>query len=166
MENTFSNDIQKLLASKGLTVVQEVNNMDEITYSQKKSIDLIAVVSFDITPTLNITTPSTCHTYPVLGLVCTNEEGDIRLNGKVYVSLLEPMSKEKIIIKTIDISSIASSGGIVSFHYVGSDSALDSMYKLMNKDYPVLMSSMSKALDGEEIQANLKDIKDLKRSAK
>lgn len=158
LENSMSSDIEGIVKSNGFHVVANAVSEDDITYAQKKSIDLIIEPVFDMAPVVKVTKEQSCNPY-----FCTDEEGIISLGGKIYLNFVEPMSKEKMLIKTVDISSLSGSGILQQVSYAGYSNAENAVVDLINGIYPVLMSKISNVIDKDEIMTTISDVKHLKQ---
>ncbi|MCP3922835.1 MAG: hypothetical protein GY714_09645 [Desulfobacterales bacterium] len=152
IQNSLVADTQKLLQSKGLKIYKTFNSYDEITYSEKKKVDLILEQVIDINPVIR----NNRTNIPIIG---PKDKGTIQLTGKIKIILSEPVSKERIMIKTIDISSI---GLQSSVSYDSADDAENKLVELLNNMYPALMKKYEIVLDVEEINIAKKDIMRLK----
>jgi len=156
-ENSMFHDLEKILQSKGFRIMTSAITEDDITYSQKKNLELIIVPNFDIAPVVSVTKEKSCNAY-----FCTAEEGSITLGGKIYLNFIEPMSKEKMLMKTIDITSVANSGVIQSTYYKGYVSAQNAFVDMVNTVYPILLDRINHIIDSEEILTTIADIRHLK----
>lgn len=166
LENSMFSDVEKMIKTKGFRVISSAISEDEITYSQKQNIDLIIVPEFDIAPNVSTTKPTKCTTMPVVGQTCTEAEGTITMSGKLYLNFIEPMSKEKILIKTVDVSSLSGSGIIKQQSYIGYHEAEEALINMINAGYPELMERVSRVIDPEEIQNTMSDVARLKEKNK
>lgn len=159
IENSFFSDIQLIMKLKGLRVVQGVISEDELTYNLKKDLDFIVTTEFDLSPVIN--NKYSCMYMPVVGQTCSNS-GTITVGGKVYLNFIEPLSKEKILIKTFDISALANSGQLQPQSYTDDEQALNFMVNMFNLAYPEIMKRIANIIDVDEIRINLADVKKLK----
>lgn len=162
LENSMFSDVESIVKSKGFRIISSAINEDEITYSQKQNIDLIIVPEFDISPLLSVTKAQQCSYMPVVGQSCSPEEGVITLSGKMYLNFIEPMSREKMLIKTVDISSLSNSGLLAQASYVGYDEAEQALIDILNRAYPELMTRVAIVIDSDEINATMADVNKLK----
>jgi|GEM_PF-2834199 len=156
VQNSMLSDLEKVLKVRGLNLSQAYDSFDEIPYSDKQKVDMIVVPSFDFGP--QVTNKRTSTYIPYYGTKY-NDEGTVQLVGKLKVEFIEPMSKEKIIIKTIDVTSLSAT---YSAQYASKDEALNVFTDMLNSLYPLLMAKVEKITDADEIQLSLKDIKRLK----
>ena len=152
LQNSILTDLKKIISGKGLRVYRSYDSVDEISYSDKKNMDLILEPEFDLGPVVR----NARTTRPFLG---TSDKGTIQLTGKIKLVFFEPLSKENILIKTIDISS---TGLDSSVSYESGQDAENQLIVLLNNMYPQLMEKIEKVIDTEEIKALLSDIKHLK----
>lgn len=166
LENSMYSDIETIIKSKGFRVISSSINEDEITYSQKQNIDLIIVPEFDISPSVLTSKPLKCTPMPVVGQSCSEEEGTLSLSGKIYLNFIEPMSREKILIKSVDISSLSGSGIIRTTSYIGYHEAEEALVTMLNASYPELMTRVARVIDTDEIQSTMSDVTRLKEKNK
>lgn len=155
IEHALTTDIEKILTSKGFSVVKTYDNADEITFSEKKNISLIVQPEFDLGPIFR--NEHTC--FPLFG--CT-DKGSINMTGGLAFIATEPMSKEKIVIKKLDLSS---SGMTISKEYGDGSDAENTLIDLINSTYPMILTKIEKVIDVDEINQSLNDIKNLKLKA-
>jgi hypothetical protein len=156
MQNSMLSDIEKILKAKGLNLSQSYDSFDEIPYGDKQKVEIIVVPSFDFGP--QVSNKRSTVFIPFVG-TRENDEGTVQFVGKLKVEFIEPMSKEKIIIKNIDVTSL---GANYSAHYDSKDGAVNVLTDMLNSLYPLLMAKVEKITDVDEIQLSLKDIKRLK----
>ncbi|RMG69047.1 MAG: hypothetical protein D6710_09365 [Nitrospirae bacterium] len=153
LQNAMLADLERIIADKGLKVYKSYTSLDEIPYSDKKNIDLVMLPEFDIAPIIT----NKRSVIPVVGV--KRDEGVIQLAGRVKLTFLEPMSKEKIVIKNIDVTSLGINNSVT---YKSSKDADNQLITLLNETYPALMEKIDTLIDAQEIANSLKDIRHLK----
>jgi len=152
LRNAMLTDLERIAESKGLKVVGGFDNIDEITYSDKKNIDYVIVPEFDFGPVIR----NKRECLPVIGC---QDKGTIQFVGNVKLVFYEPMSMEKIIIKRVDLSSIGYNNAV---EYSGYEDADNKLMTLLNNIYGKIMARMEKILDVDELKHNLENVKVLK----
>ena len=159
MANSMTTDLDKIISSKGMIPYKTFNSYDEVSYRDKKNVDLILQPEFDFGPML-----TNHHTWvfplfwPVKRLYW--DHGTMLLGGKLRLVFSEPMSKEKILIKDIDISSL---GLDTTMSYCSKTDAENKLVNFINKIYPLLMTKVERVIDPDEIAASMSDIHHLKQ---
>lgn len=152
LRNAMTVDLEEIASAKGLIVVKTFDNFDEITFNEKKSIDYVLMPEFDFGPVVK----NKRQCFPVVGCI---DKGTIQMIGSFTLVFYEPMSREKIIIKKIDMSSLGYSSAI---EYSGFEDADNKLMELLNEIYAKLMSKVETLIDVEELKQNLKNVKQLK----
>ncbi len=155
IEDAMKTDMEKILSAKGFSVSKSYDNTDEITYAEKKNISLIVEPEFDMSPIIR-------NEHSCLPVIGCSDKGSVSLTGSVKFVALEPMSKEKIVIKTVDLSSL---GMATAVDYVGTNNADDTLVNMLNSTYPLLLAKIDKIIDADEINQSLSDIQKLKQKS-
>jgi hypothetical protein len=142
MAVAMQTDIEKIIIARGYTTVGAFSSIDEMTYSQKER------ASFILKPIIN------------LDLIVQGRQGT--MSGNVTLELLEPMSKEKIWIKRLNLDPIM---GPITYELVSVQTqqglqlvnmiSANSVKKLLNAFYMPAMGKIWDHLDPREIN-NLK----------
>ncbi|MBI3753039.1 MAG: hypothetical protein HY266_03205 [Deltaproteobacteria bacterium] len=156
LQNSISTDLEKVISAKGMKVHRSFDSMDEISYSDKKNMDLIVQPEFDFGPI--VTNKRSCH--PVVGC---SDSGTILFAGKLKLNFIEPLSKEIIITKTLDITSLGYNNSV---RYESAEGADNQLIDLLNNIYPRLLAKVEIAIDTEEVKQSLRDIQHLKEKNK
>ncbi|MGZ5009438.1 MAG: hypothetical protein ACXV74_00585 [Methylobacter sp.] len=149
VSEAMQTDIEKIIISRGFTTAGSYPNIDEMTYSQKEHASLI------LKPTVN------------LDLFTTGTQGTV--SGTVTLELLEPMSREKVWIKRLDLTPITKNiklefvqvqtpQGPNFVHVISTNSVIE----LMNAFYTQTMEKIWNHLDAQEINSLKSDTDKLK----
>jgi len=154
LQNAMQISIENILLSKGFEVIKTLDSIDEVLYSDKKNIDLLLEPEFDFGPVVR----NERTNIPLIGPI---DKGMIQLTGKIKLIFSEPMSREMILLKSIDISSI---GFNSSVEYSNAKDADNQLIELLNNMYPKLMGKIEKIVDPEVLIQSLADIKRLKKT--
>ena len=96
LDNTFSS----IVSNKGFNTAGPYATFDDITYTEKKDLYLAVVPRL----TLNLaqkTTHSKCETK------CCVEEGTISIGGEMLLKVIEPLAKQSMINKRINLSDFS-----------------------------------------------------------
>lgn len=142
-------DLERMIKDKGMIVVEKYRSFDEIPYGMKKdSLDLVLVPRFDFAPIVR----NTPTTLPVIG---TTNKGEIQLVGRLEVDLVEPLSKEKMIIKKVDVAT-------ATRNYNNNAEGYDALTLLLNMTYPDILGKLFIILDADEISETTANIQYLK----
>ncbi|MDO8333169.1 MAG: hypothetical protein Q7T35_00685 [Nitrosomonas sp.] len=148
MASSMQTDLEKIIIAKGYTTAGTFSSIDEMTYSQKER------ASFILRPIIN------------LDLNVQREQGT--MSGNVTLELMEPMSKEKIWIKRLNLDPII---GPISYEFANVQTPPDmrlrlvqiistnSVRKLLNDFYMPAMGKIWDHFDPREIN-NLKSDSD------
>lgn len=171
-------DLDKIIIAKGMTITGPFENLDIMTYPDKKNANLT------LTPVILINTQSRDITgwndREDGGLIKTVE---VKIDGWVVLEMREPLSSEKIWIKKIEVAEMAETAEIIAekvpiygrsgFIPIGYnvgrilyDSRPDAMANMMKKMYPAVMQTCWKYIDAEEVlvlDEKAKEIRSLKR---
>jgi len=97
----MSLDFQQMLSSRGFTTRGPFGSYEELTYPDKKGSDLV------LEPTLELTFDLVSHKplehVVLLGTNYYTMNGEVAIAGRVTLSILESLSKERMWFKSIDI---------------------------------------------------------------
>lgn len=150
VSEAMQTDIEKIIISRGFTTAGSYLNFDEMTYSQKEHASLI------LKPTVN------------LDLFTSGAEGTV--SGSVTLELLEPMSREKVWIKRLDLIPITKNIKLETVQIQTPQGSrfvrvisTNSVIELMNSFYTQTMDKIWNHLDAQEIN-NLKSDTDKLKS--
>ena len=89
-------DIEKILAAKGFNTAGPFETIDEMTYSEKERSSLILAPTFDISMDLQgLEARQTRRAF--------SQEGTVLVRGNVILALLEPMTREKVWLKRLEL---------------------------------------------------------------
>jgi hypothetical protein len=152
LRNAMQTSMESILLSKGFNVAKTFDSVDEVSYSYKKDIDLLIEPEFDFGPVIR----NKRTNIPVVGPV---DKGTIQMTGKIKIVFTEPMSRETILIKNIDISSL---GFANSIEYSDGKEAENSLVIMLNQMYPELMDKIEGVIHADEVMNSLEDVKRLK----
>ena len=96
MLQTAKTDIEKILVEKGYHTLGPFDSIDEMTFSQKDSANLILAPVFDV----NLDQVGGGIKQ---GLSYSTQEGTMTMHGSVSLALFEPLTREKVWIKRFDL---------------------------------------------------------------
>jgi len=172
VRNAIGNGIQDLLSKKGFNLAGPFGTFDDMSYGDKKKA-YIALV-----PVLNLQIVDKVTKRGSTGLTHIHTiEGVVSIGGEVLINLIEPMTKERIMSKRINLSDfdisrtyikqakIGSSG--MMFDALASSSELtdnsDKMLtEVINEFYTKAMSKIDKMVSVEEIESFTNSVQELK----
>lgn len=124
-------------------------------------IDFIVVVETDFHPEYKISYEGKCS--KLLGLpVCASEQGEVLLGGQLKLTMIEPLTGEKMIVKSVDANSISNRRGITTSSYKSSNDAINGLINIFNTDYPIILDLLSTMIDNNELSVAVKDSKKIK----
>lgn len=99
----------------------------------------------------------------LLGLpVCASEQGEVLLGGQLKLTMIEPLTGEKMIVKSVDANSISNRRGITTSSYKSSNDAINGLINIFNTDYPIILDLLSTMIDNNELSVAVKDSKKIK----
>lgn len=149
IQSSLTSDIESLLQDKGFSIANSYPSFDEIPYEVRKNTDLLIVPTFDFAPNVH----NSAVTIPIYGEI---PKGTLQLIGRFEIAVVEPFSREKLIIKKVDVSSQTTS-------YSGADAGNAALVNLINSTYPEILQKAATLLDADEISAAVKSSKEIKK---
>jgi len=152
LRNSMQSSIESILLSKGFNVVKTFDSTDAVSYSYKKTIDLLIEPEFDFGPVIR----NNRTNIPVVGPI---DKGTIQMTGKIKILFVEPMSRETMLIKNIDISTL---GPASSVEYSDGNEAENSLVTMLNNIYPKMMTKIENVIHVDEVMHSIDDVKRLK----
>jgi hypothetical protein len=100
MLDAAKTDIEKILVTKGFNTLGPFDTIDEMTYSEKERSSLILAPTFDISMDLQgLEAKQTRRAF--------SQEGTVLVRGNVILAFLEPMTREKVWLKRLDLEPFA-----------------------------------------------------------
>lgn len=157
IKNSMLGDIERVLQAKGFVVTKTFDTFDEITYADKKGVDLLVNPVFDFGPSVANKRDTT--TIPYMG-TSYSDVGSIKLIGKLKIEMIEPASNERIVIKSLDVGAFG-----VEAQYKSKEEAENTVIDLINQMYPKMMDKLEAVIDVDEVNHSLADINKLKAKA-
>lgn len=94
----FTSAFQELISKKGFNIKGPFASFDDLTYNEKKE------AYFSLVPTMNVTIENLNTQWRVDSGVYTRE-GVIQISGELRLDFIEPMTREKILVQRINLSS-------------------------------------------------------------
>ena len=155
LQQAMAIDIEKILRAKGFTVKQSFDSLDQVPFEDKRKVDLIVVSTFDMGP--QVTNTQKIYHYPS-GTNPVINTGTVELVGTVSVVFLEPLTMEKVMTKTVDVTSLNSNRPV---EYQKQTEASYGFIELLNRVYPRLMAQVEKSINAYDLQTALKKMKPL-----
>lgn len=148
IKDSLTSDIESLLRDKGFNVAHRYDSFDEIPYEARKETELLIIPTFDFGP--NVANSPT--TMPFIGVI---NKGALQLIGRMEIAIVEPLSREKLIIKKLDVKS-------TSYNYSSDAEGINALVDLINATYPDILKTASILLDADEIEASVKSSHEIK----
>ncbi|HXY99178.1 MAG TPA: hypothetical protein VEI03_04205 [Stellaceae bacterium] len=147
-------DIERIIIARGFTTAGAYSTIDEMTFSAKERATLILRPTF----TVNLTVMNVPF-----------GQSTATIGGYAVLELLEPMSREKVWIKRLDLAPITRpvqlQPGQIGNQLVSVIST-NSMTDLLNVFYMPMMAKMWDQLDGREIETLKRDADKLKAATR
>lgn len=166
---SFATDLDKIIVAKGMTVTGNFDSLDLMTYPDKKNANLSLTPEFVVTQETH-----KGHAMLKRGKVVTPVE--VHLNGAVRLIMREPLSSEKIWIKSIPVDNLTEKSEIVQEAvFIGGDirggeitynGAEDAVANMVKRLYPSMMDTVWRYLDVQEIailKEKANEVRKLKR---
>lgn len=179
LTSAIQSTIEELISKRGFKTKGPFDTLDDINYSDKKSMYLISQPKL----TVNIdqkSTRSSCQ-----GMVCT-DKGQLQIGGEFTFKLIEPLTGQAMLTKRIDLNSLtttreytkqwqnlgvdqASFGGMLAKANAPeslTDNTDKAVADAVNEFYQNAMTKLDNFLSREEImsfQADIAQLKALKR---
>lgn len=172
VRTAIGNGILDLLTKKGFNLAGPYGTFDDMTYGDKKKAYLAIVPVLNIQFAEKITkTDNTAFTH------IQTVEGVVSIGGELLVNLIEPMTKELIMSKRINLSDfninkpfikqakVGSSGLMFDAVAAGnklSDNSDKALTEAINEFYTLAMSKIDKMISAEEIISYNQSVSELK----
>ena len=169
----MGDDIQELLIDKGYRIKSTYPTFDNMTYDEKKDVDV--ALEIEIVPSFTAAQGGwkAVRHIPFTGSVYYTYQynGTVSLIGKINLYGLEPLSHEKIWIKSVPIPSITNiqintsselTQNVVNINFLNDPNVYNALGSSLQHQYQLILSQIDTYLDPREFQ-DLKDqIKELK----
>jgi hypothetical protein len=160
-------DFQELLAARGFTVKGPFSSYDELAYPDKKGSDLVLQPSLEVK--LDESNMKVHEQVNLLGPNTFYYEGSIVISGRVTLSLMEPLSKERMWFKSVEIprTVVACKSAYATVQYPVAVNYSDkgiatSLGKSMEAVYKKVMEAAWKYLDPGEMAIVKKQADEIK----
>lgn len=150
MFTAAQNDIEKMLVAKGFATSGRYGNFEEMTYSQKERSTIILNLAFNV----DVDPPKGA------GL-----REDVQARGQVTLEFLEPLSREKVWFKKLNLPPITTQQSVTfsnDLKYVSGSFSEESWNKMLVDYYNAAMPTIWNAFDAREIAALKKDADTIK----
>ncbi len=170
----MGNDIEELLVDKGFRVKGPYESFDDMVFDDRKDADI--AIDVEIVPQFTARDGS-WHTY-------TNKfsfqapatyyyyEGTVSLIGKINITGYEPLSKEKIWVKSVPIPAITNinvttsskrlSGTNLNNDFYNDPAVYNAIGKALKEQYAATFKKIDAQLDPREFETLKSQIKELK----
>ena len=176
MLNKTKTDMEAILVAKGFNTLGPFDTIDEMTYSQKERASLIYAPRFEV----KMDFAGGDVTQGTMGTV--SQQGTLVVRGNVSLAMLEPMTREKVWLKRIELDAFSApytvsvktrkpqSGDLLVALLGGAqqpkNTQVEAAVAAMNNFYAKAMSKMWDHLDQREIlqlRGETQKLKKLKR---
>lgn len=101
VSRNMGNDFQEIVSARGFNVRGPFATYDEITFPDKKASDLVLVPTLEIR--LDIISPQVKKHINILGPDSYTVNGQAAVSGRVTLSLMESLSKERMWFKSVEL---------------------------------------------------------------
>ncbi len=157
-------ELESVLIAKGIKITGPYDELDVMTFSQKKNVDLILTpqVVLNVDEQYRVNRESRDW---------VEREGTIILSGAIYFTLLEPLSQEKLWIKKVKFPShnafietdlLITNGELNPLHPCKDNS--DAVFvDILNKIYPEIMEKFWSYLDPDELNMLKQESKTIRK---
>lgn len=176
LDKAIEQDLPELLTAKGVSVRGPFDSYDLIPFSDKKDIDLLLVPTLELSVTLKDKKEKVMESTWTGQPRVFNLTGNAEISGKMNLELRETVTRELMWAKSIPFAYTFSysqripsrvEGEEVETHYVkgvpvNNALIMDDVAKGMEKEYPNLMTTISKLIDPEEMKVIKKQCQELK----
>ncbi len=98
-----SNDLEEILTSKGVTIIGPFSTHDEMVYSEKQNSDMLVLVHIELKERKNYR----FKTFPSYtgGQSYYRAYGGVHISGKLNLTIMDPIDKEKFFKKSIELEA-------------------------------------------------------------
>ena len=160
-------DFQQILSARGFTVRGPFKSFDEMTYPDKKGSDLVLEPKLDVKFEKKTTKEDKNVNILLSSLDSYTLSGEGTITGRVTISLLESLSKERMWFKSIELSPISFVWtSSKEYKYPGSPVENRDISKplgqALEKIYKQIMETSWKYLDPEEMKIVKKQAEEIK----
>ncbi len=160
----FANGLQELISRKGFNIKGPYATFDDLTFTDKKE----AYLALIPTMTVNIEKKGVQggRNFDVY-----SETGVIQVNGELRLDFIEPMTKEKVLVQRINLSSLnvqkpykiqRTLGALAALAVKSEDTSDQAIADACNEFYQKAMAKIWEFVSEEELLGYKKQIQDLK----
>lgn len=110
-------EAQKILLSKGFTITEKFQSYNSMTFTQKRNTSALFYPEIII----DIEEKSQLETIQILMFRSANIKGRLQINAKVNIIMLEPLSGEKLWVKSIPVTGYDEAVIYQPMQYAGSE---------------------------------------------
>lgn len=160
----FDNGLQELITRKGFNVKGPYSTFDDLTFNDKKEAYLALIPSLNVNiEKKGIQKGGSFDVY--------TETGIIQVNGELRLDFIEPMTKEKVLVQRINLSSLnvekpykiqGTTGAIAAALVKSEDTSDQALADACNEFYRKAMGKIWEFVSEEELLGYKKQIQDLK----
>jgi neuraminyllactose-binding hemagglutinin len=166
--SAFQTDLQTTLIAKGFSLTGPYDDFDMMTYPNKKASDLAIVPELVFNIDENYS--NVYNNAPGASIKRIKMSGNLRLNGFIKFSMVEPISEQKMWIKKINLPEQEEIITVDLVYYIGAldhlhankDNRDAALVNMLNKIYPEVMKKFWSYLDDEEIKMMVKASKNVR----
>jgi neuraminyllactose-binding hemagglutinin len=176
VKEAIGTGVQELLTKKGFNLVGPFSNFDDMAYGEKKKAYIALVPVLNLVIDQKITKQDTTHFTHIRTI-----EGVVSVGGELVINLIEPLTKERIMSKRINLSDLKISENFIRQAKVGSsgmlfdaiastndltDNSDKALSEAVNKFYTGAMAKIDRMISVEEIEsfnASVQELKGMKR---
>jgi hypothetical protein len=133
--SAFNKNFYDMMIDKGINTLGPFKNLDIMTFPEKKNSDLV------VNPEINFVF-STKQLSAQSKLNSVIYSYDISIGGSLDISILEPLSKERMWLKKLDLKNLEKS---ITFELKGSQNNTESLNTVINNTYVELLTNFFNA---------------------
>lgn len=170
----LAGDIQELLLAKGFTMKEPYDNLADMTYTDKKTTQLI--LDIRISPDIDTRSLTTVETGSLASALLADSrkayrfKGTVSFGGRIELIAYEPMTHERLWTKSAELpqQNNIEVQTVDAYYQVTYEELLDDVgfynpiSQAMQKSYETVLTKMENYIDVEEFKALLPQVKELK----
>lgn len=169
---SMGKDIEEIVISNGFTLKGPYDSFDEMVYNDKKNVDL--VIEIEIKPEFTGSEGRLIPLVPGVSDTKYRYSGKLSMVGKINLVGIEPLTEEKVWVKSLEIPPITDMTIATSYYYpkstiedekqVVEDPAVYNVVgEALKSDYHAIMKEIETYLDPNEFNSLKNQIKELKK---
>jgi hypothetical protein len=164
LQESFQADIEETLIAKGFNIKGPYASYDEMVFTDKRDVQLL--LHFEIVPSITTLSGGWAKGTNVNKQEIWSYKGIVTLAGKINIYGVEPLSNEKVYVKSVAIPKVEDIQLDSKGYYLNYLDAASTLYNPIGeaylKIYSNIIEKISTQLDPQEMLTLKKEIKELK----